>query len=159
MEEPQVDINSLLDITDIPGINDENLEVSEPLVLKEVKSNPENRGKDLEDDYVEVRKNMHFQSQMLFDAAQKFLESAKNADSPRHMEVFATLMGQMTTTNKELLKLHKDMKDITEESTNTKTIEAVYMSSPSDMLEENGSSYDVLYEKQEKEVEDASTKE
>lgn len=108
-------MTELLDLTDLPGVDGEEVVVYKPLELIEVESNPQNRTPDLEDDYTIVRKNMHFQQQMLMDAAKIFLETAKNADSPRHMEVFSTLMGQMTNTNKEILKLHKEMKDITSE--------------------------------------------
>jgi hypothetical protein len=96
-------------------VGGEELVVYKPLELQEVKSNPTNRAPDLESDYSDVRQNLHFQRQMIFDAAKIFLETAKNSDSPRHMEVFATLMGQMTTTNKEILKLHREMKEITSE--------------------------------------------
>lgn len=109
-------MSELLDVTDLPGMEGEEVVVYQPLQLKPVDSNPTNRTPDLESDYSVVRKNLHFQQQMLMDAAKIFLETAKNADSPRHMEVFATLMGQMTTTNKEILKLHKEMKDITSET-------------------------------------------
>ncbi|EQA7786691.1 terminase small subunit [Acinetobacter baumannii] len=110
-------MTEIMDLTILPGIDGEEIVTYQPLVLKEVESNPSNRTPDLESDYSVVRRNMHFQQQMLMDAAKIFLETAKNADSPRHMEVFATLMGQMTTTNKEILKLHKEMKDITNETT------------------------------------------
>ena len=153
-----LDINKLLDISDLPGIDGEEIKVYEPLQLVEVKSNPQNRTPDLEDDYGVVRRNMHFQQQMLMDAAKIFLETAKNADSPRHMEVFATLMGQMTTTNKEILKLHKEMKEITAEQIGTKggtpsqtNIEnaTIFMGSPADLMDEVGDSYEAQ-ERQEK---------
>ena len=145
-----LDFKQLLDISDLPGIEGEEIVVYEPLELQEVSSNPADRKPDLEDDYSIVRKNMHYQSQMLLDAAKIFLETAKNADSPRHMEVFATLMGQMTSTNKEMLKLHKEMKDITNETTSTKgdtpamniANANVFMGSPADMLEEYGDTYE-----------------
>ena len=147
-----LDINKLLDISDLPGIDGEEIKVYEPLQLVEVKSNPQNRTPDLEDDYGVVRRNMHFQQQMLMDAAKIFLETAKNADSPRHMEVFATLMGQMTTTNKEILKLHKDMKDITSEQVGTKGAvptgqmniqnATVFMGSPTELMDEIGDAYE-----------------
>ena len=149
----QLDINKLLNVSDIPGLTGDNTEIAiyQPLELTKVDSNIEDRAKDLENDYKEVRQNMHYQSQMLFDAAKIFLESAKNADSPRHMEVFAALMGQMTTTNKELLKLHKDMKDITEEKISKAQMksenEQVFYGSPSKMMQTHGSSFDVTYEK------------
>lgn len=156
----QLDIGKLLDISELPGIEGEEIEVYKPLELTPVESNPKDRAPDLEDDYTVVRRNMHYQSQMLMDAAKIFLETAKNADSPRHMEVFSTLMGQMTSTNKELLKMHKEMKDITAEQVGTKgspqqggttNIEnaTIFMGSPSDLMDEIGDSYEAQ-ERQEK---------
>ncbi|QFR56120.1 small terminase subunit protein [Serratia phage Muldoon] len=153
----QIDIAKLLDITDLPGLTGEEIQVYEKLELTEVKSNPNNRAPDLEDDYTVVRRNMHFQSQMLMDAAKIFLETAKNADSPRHMEVFSTLMGQMTKTNTELLKMHKEMKDITAEQVGTKggnnqapsmNIQnaTVFMGSPTELMDEVGDAYEAQEE-------------
>lgn len=147
----ELDIGKLMDISELPGIQGEEIAVYEPLQLVEVDSNPQNRTPDLEDDYTVVRRNMHYQSQMLMDAAKIFLETAKNADSPRHMEVFSTLMGQMTSTNKEILKMHKEMKDITSEQVTTKgnqqttnNIEnaTIFVGSPSDLMDEVGDSYE-----------------
>ncbi|QEG12859.1 putative terminase small subunit [Klebsiella phage vB_KpnM_Potts1] len=156
-----LDMSKLLDIDSLPGIEGEEIPVYEKLELVEVKSNPNDRKPDLEDDYSVVRKNLHFQQQMLMDAGKIFLETAKNADSPRHMEVFATLMGQMTTTNKEILKLHKEMKEITDEKVDTKgqgghqttNIEnaTIFMGSPSDLMDEIGDSYEAQ-ERLEKQV-------
>ncbi|BAQ22834.1 terminase small subunit [Edwardsiella phage PEi20] len=155
-----LDISKLMDISELPGVEGEEIEVYKPLELIPVESNPQNRTPDLEDDYEVVRRNMHFQSQMLMDAAKIFLETAKNADSPRHMEVFSTLMGQMTKTNTELLKMHKEMKEITAEQvgtskgqggTQTTNIEnaTIFMGSPSDLMDEIGDSYEAQ-ERQEK---------
>lgn len=68
------------------------------------------------------------------------------------MEVFATLMGQMTTTNREILKLHKDMKDITSEQVGTKGAiptgqmniqnATVFMGSPTELMDEIGDAYE-----------------
>lgn len=150
----ELNMHDLLDITDLPGVDGEELVVYEPLELKEVESNPNNRTVDLEDDYTVVRRNLHFQQQMLFDAAKIFLESAKNADSPRHMEVFSTLMGQMTNTNKELLKLHNEMKNITNEQTNVSKGDQpsgnqvniqnaqVFLGGPADLMEQEGDAFD-----------------
>lgn len=153
----QIDLSKLMDIGELPGLEGEEIQVYKPLELIPVESNPQNRTVDLESDYSGVRNSLNFQQQMLMDAAKIFLETAKNADSPRHMEVFATLMGQMTTTNKEILKLHKEMKDITTEQVGTKGTggtmninnATVYMSSPTDMMDEMGDSYEAQ-ERQEK---------
>ncbi|AZU98634.1 small terminase protein [Acinetobacter phage AB-Navy71] len=142
----------IMDCTDLPGMEGEELVVYKPLELEEVISNPTNRTPDLETDYSIVRKNMHFQQQMLMDAAKIFLETAKNADSPRHMEVFATLMGQMTTTNEKILKLHKEMKDITNETTTAGKGEEranvnienahVFVGGPTDMMDKFGDGFE-----------------
>lgn len=150
-----LNMEDLLNITDLPGVEGESLVVYQPLELKEVESNPKNRTDDLESDYIIVRKNMHFQQQMLMDAAKIFLETAKNADSPRHMEVFATLMGQMTTTNKEILKLHNEMKTITNEQVSVGKGEGnqpqgginiqnaqVFVGSPTDLMESEGDAFE-----------------
>lgn len=113
-------LDEILDYTDLPGVGGEELVVYKPLELTDVESNPNDRTLDLNADYAKVRRTLDHQQQMLFDAAKVMLETAKNADSPRHMEVFATLMGQMTTTSTQILKLHKEMKDITSESISTK---------------------------------------
>ena len=149
-----IDVSKFMDITDMPGVEGEDVVVYQPLELVDVDSNPNNRAVDLEDDYTVVRKNLHYQQQMIFDAAKIFLETAKNADSPRHMEVFATLMGQMTTTNKEILKLHGEMKNITNEQTNVqKSGEGngnvniqnaqVFLGSPSDLMDEVGDAFEM----------------
>lgn len=137
----ELNMNELLSFDGMPGLEEEQLErVHPPLVLREVASNPENRSVDIQNDYSAVRKNMHFQSQMIMDMAMIALENAKNAESPRHVEVFATLMGQMTHANKELLRIHKDMKDITDESmvVNQPTEAGegqVWYGSPEDLIE------------------------
>lgn len=148
-------MTEILDVSALPGI--EGQVVPEPgphlpLELVEVDSNPTNRTNDLESDYSAVRKNMHFQQQMLMNAATIFLETAKNADSPRHMEVFAALMGQMTTTNKEILKLHKEMKDITSETIKAGkaqdsqginiTNAQVFLGGPTDLMEQVGDAFE-----------------
>lgn len=165
MSDQILDISKMMDIGDLPGLTGEEIQVYQPLVLEDVKSNPKDRSPDLEDDYQTVRRNMHYQQQMMLDAAKIFLETAKNADSPRHMEVFATLMNQMTNGNKELLKLHKEMKDITAENVGTKggnqqgmNIENanIYVGSPTDMMDELGDSYEAQ-ERQEKIVNGTDT--
>lgn len=54
-------MQQILDCTDLPGMEGEELVVYQPLVLEEVQSNPTNRTPDLESDYAIVRKNLHFQ--------------------------------------------------------------------------------------------------
>lgn len=144
----QVDINELLDVSKIPGFDSGDvIPAYEPLELRDVKSNPENRYVDLETDYTTVRQNLYYQQQMLLDAAKIFLETAKNSESPRHMEVFSALMGQMTVSNREMIKVHKDMRDITDEKTandQNQTQQHQYFSSPADRMKRFGSSFDAI---------------
>lgn len=137
-----IDVSKLLDISDLPNIEGEEIPIYPPLELKTVRSNLENRRPDLDSDYSIARQNLHFQSQMILDAAKVYLETAKNSESPRHMEVFAALMGQFTNVNKEILKLHKEIKDIDPkpvvETSQPKTV----LGSPLDMMDQFGDSYE-----------------
>lgn len=131
------------DGVELPGFKDEEVLTHEPLQLVDVVSNPDNRATDVDHDYAYVRQALHHQSQMIMDMAQVALASAKASDSPRHVEVFAALMSQMTNSNKEILKIHKEMNEVkpggagivdqTESSGfgSAKTI----MTSPEDMVE------------------------
>lgn len=107
-----LDFSQLKDLSGIDGLNGEDVQMHPPLVLHEPSSNPNNRKVDQDDDYELVRRNLHFQSQMMLDMAKIALENAKNVDNPQHVAVFATLMGQMTNANKEILKMHKEMKEL-----------------------------------------------
>ena len=63
-------------------------------------------------------------------------------------------MGQMTNTNKELLKLHNEMKNITNEQTNvSKGVQPsgnqvniqnaqVFLGGPADLMEQEGDAFD-----------------
>lgn len=119
-------ISELLDVTGLPVIDDENMPVVyEPTVLVDIESNPSNRAKDLEDDYSKTRKNLDHQHQMLMAMSKIALENAKNSESPKHVEAFVSLMNSMSNVNKEILKVHREMGAITNESTNTKNKEPV----------------------------------
>ncbi|WWS25322.1 hypothetical protein vBKpnAMK6_00378 [Klebsiella phage vB_Kpn_AM_K6] len=59
MSDLQLDMAKLLDIEGIPGIEGQEIPVYEKLELVEVKSNPNDRKPDLEDDYSVVRKNLN----------------------------------------------------------------------------------------------------
>ena len=147
-------MNLLTNIDDLPGVDGEEVIVYQPLELIEVDSNPVERTHDLQTDYSTTRQQMHFANQMLLDAAKVALENAKNGDGPRHMEVFASLMGQYSGSSKDLLKLHKDMKDITSEQTTAKgvaqgttnqqmNIGQVFVGSPNDLMDTIGDAFSI----------------
>lgn len=147
----ELDMSELLNVDNLPGLENE-VAIVEPLELVARESNPTNRNVDLGEDYSNVRQMLYFQQQMLMEAAKVSLEQARGSEAPRVMEVFATLMGQMTSTNKELLRIHKDMKDITSEQTKveagkqTQNITAtnVFVGTPADLMGKVGSQYDSI---------------
>lgn len=149
------DVNSLMDITNIPGIDlDETMPVVyEPTVLEPVSSNPAERSIDLQADYSAVRENLHHQQQMLMAMAKIALENAKNSESPKHVEVFTQLMGTMANTTKSIIAMHKEMASITNEATVVKKdasqsagmhIEnaTVFVGTPADLMALEGSQSD-----------------
>jgi len=150
-------INDAMDLVGIPGLN-ESAEGSliEPLELKEIESNLDLVSEDFRTDYELVRQSYHYQQQMILDAAQIALQNAKENDAPRAMEVFSTLMSMWSSTNKELLKMHKEIKEIqkrqepTEVATvnNTQTNNNIMIGTPADLLREFGSQFDQTIKEQ-----------
>lgn len=150
MSDLGLDMNALksFDSLGLPGSFDaEEERVSyDPLVLTPVESHPEDRSLDLQRDYDEARRAIHYQNQMMMDAAKIYLELAKNSESPRFLQAFNGLMQQMSNNNKDLLNIHKDMKKITEtpqakkQETPTAPVNIqnanVFMGSPSDLMDE-----------------------
>lgn len=117
----EFNLQELLDISGLPISDDENMPVVyEPTVLVDIESRPLDRSKDLEDDYTKTRKYFDYQQQMLMAMGKIALENAKNSESPKHVDAFVNLMNSMTTVNKEILKVHREMGAITNENTNTK---------------------------------------
>lgn len=146
----ELDMAQLLSLNDVPGAaQDEDVQESPHPVLEliPVQSHPGNRPADIEVDYATVRQNMHFQQQMIFDMAKICLENAKNSESPRFVDTFSNLMGQFSALNEKMLKMHKDMKDISEakpaEDKPTVNIENanVYMS-PTELMASHGDAFD-----------------
>ena len=151
-------INDAMDLVGIPGLN-ESAEVAliEPLELKEIESNLDLVSEDFRVDYELVRQSYHYQQQMILDAAQIALQNAKENDAPRAMEVFSTLMSMWSSTNKELLKMHKEIKEIqkrqepTEQAAtvnNTQNNNNIMIGTPADLLREFGSQFDQTIKEQ-----------
>ena len=150
-------INEVMELTGIPGLNDSSeVALIEPLELKEIESNLDLVSEDFRVDYELVRQSYHYQQQMILDAAQIALQNAKENDAPRAMEVFSTLMSMWSSTNKELLKMHKEIKEIqkrqepTEVATvnNTQTNNNIMIGTPADLLREFGSQFDQTIKEQ-----------
>ena len=72
---------------------------------------------DLKKDYLTVRKNLREILKTGADAIDSLLTVAKESDSPRAYEVAAQLIKAVADVNKDLLDIHKKVKDIQEEET------------------------------------------
>lgn len=149
----ELDMKSLLDIGNMPGMDFEDtpVVVYEPTVLVDVTSHPTERAKDLETDYHIAREALNKQMQMMTAMAAISLENAKNSESPKVVESFVKLMTAMTANTKEILRVHKEMEAITSEKTNTKQVQpqensqginienaTVFVGTPSELMLKEG---------------------
>ncbi|AKR16104.1 terminase small subunit [Citrobacter phage IME-CF2] len=151
-----LNLQELLNIDSLPGgvESGEDVVVYEKLELKPVESHPADRKPDLEEDYSLARRTAHYMNQMIMDMAEIALHNAKNSESPRHVEVFTGLMNQLNSSNMGLMKIHKEMREITEEKTTTSPGEksgggemnienaTVFVGSPTELMQKYGSAYD-----------------
>ena len=67
---------------------------------------------DSDTDFQYARENLYNLIERGTDGLEELLEIAKQSEHPRAFEVVQQTIGQLTTTNKELLNLHKTKKDI-----------------------------------------------
>lgn len=67
------------------------------------------------DDYEFVRKNLKQIIETNVKAMERLTKLASESESPRTFEVMSTYMKQMVEANESLMKLHKEVKDITEQ--------------------------------------------
>lgn len=152
-----LNLQELLNIDSLPGSVEtgEDVVVYEKLELVDVQSHPADRKPDLEEDYSLARKTAHHMNQMIMDMAEIALHNAKNSESPRHVEVFTSLMNQLNVSNIGLMKIHKEMREITEEKTTTTGTEkpagggemnienaTVFVGSPTELMQKYGSAYE-----------------
>lgn len=68
------------------------------------------------DDYEFVRKNLKQIIETNVKAMERLTKLASESESPRTFEVMSTYMKQMVEANESLMKLHKDVKDITNQA-------------------------------------------
>ena len=67
---------------------------------------------DSESDFQYARENLYNLIERGTDGLEELIEIAKQSEHPRAFEVVQQTIGQLTTTDKELLNLHKTKKDI-----------------------------------------------
>ena len=90
---------------------------------------------DYEKDYTVVRKNLKELIDIGEEAIDGILNVAKNGDSPRAYEVAGQIIKTVSEMNKDLIDLHKKVKEIskTELVTNNTTNNSIYVGSTSEL--------------------------
>ena len=99
---------------------------------KEIKDLTKN---DAEQDYNKIRKNLYGLMGTGKEAIDGILKVATEGDSPRAYEVVAQLLNTVSTINKDLMDLHKQVKEVNKEENvyNNNTTNAIYVGSTSDL--------------------------
>jgi endonuclease III-like uncharacterized protein len=90
---------------------------------------------DAEQDYNKIRKNLYGLMGTGKEAIDGILKVATEGDSPRAYEVVAQLLNTVSTINKDLMDLHKQVKEVNKEENvyNNNTTNAIYVGSTSDL--------------------------
>ena len=105
----------MYDMDDIDNLLDEVLgivEIPKREVTKVERVVPAITDDDSETDFQYARENLYNLIERGTDGLEELLEIAKQSEHPRAFEVVQQTIGQLTTTNKELLNLHKTKKDM-----------------------------------------------
>ena len=103
-------------------------------VVKVKKVKPPINGQDEDTDFQYARENLYNLIERGQDGLEELLEIAKQSEHPRAFEVVGQMIDKLTTTNKELLNLHKTKKDIqTEKSGPTKVTNALFVGSTTEL--------------------------
>ncbi len=122
-------ISEALDIE--TPVSKTDIEIKKP---KEIEVSPDD---DLNKDYISVRRNLKDLIQTGTGAIDGILNVASEGEHPRAYEVAAQLIKVVTDTNKELMDLHKKVKDIQKDDVkltqNNTTNNAIYVGSTNDL--------------------------
>ena len=103
-------------------------------IVKVEKVKPPINGQDEDTDFQYARENLYNLIERGQDGLEELLEIAKQSEHPRAFEVVGQMIDELTTTNKELLNLHKTKKDIqTEKSGPTKVTNALFVGSTTEL--------------------------
>jgi len=123
-------ISDALDISK-EEIVESNIEIKKP---KEIQVLPDD---DLTKDYITVRRNLKDLIKTGSGAIDGILNVASEGEHPRAYEVAAQLIKVVTETNRELMDLHKKVKDIEKDDVkltqNNTTNNAIYVGSTNDL--------------------------
>ena len=102
-------------------------------ITKVEKVKPSINGQDEDTDFQYARENLYNLIERGQDGLEELLEIAKQSEHPRAFEVVGQMIDKLTTTNKELLNLHKTKKDIKTEKGPTSVTNALYVGSTADL--------------------------
>ena len=103
-------------------------------VVKVEKVKPPINGQDEDTDFQYARENLYNLIERGQDGLEELIEIAKQSEHPRAFEVVGQLIDKLTTTNKELLNLHKTKKDIqTEKGGPTNVTNALFVGSTAEL--------------------------
>ena len=103
-------------------------------VVKAERVDPAATADDSDQDFQYARENLYNLIERGQDGLDELLEIAKASQHPRAFEVVGQLVDKLTTTNKELLNLHKSKKDIkTEKGGPTSVNNNLFVGSTADL--------------------------
>ena len=103
-------------------------------IVKVEKVKPPVNGEDEDTDFQYARENLYNLIERGQDGLEELLEIAKQSEHPRAFEVVGQMIDKLTTTNKELLTLHKTKKDIkTENGGPTNVTNALFVGSTAEL--------------------------
>ena len=103
-------------------------------IVKVEKVKPPVNGEDEDTDFQYARENLYNLIERGQDGLEELIEIAKQSEHPRAFEVVGQMIDKLTTTNKELLNLHKINKDIkTEKGGPTNVTNALFVGSTAEL--------------------------
>ena len=103
-------------------------------IVKVENVKPPINGEDEDTDFQYARENLYNLIERGQDGLDELLEIAKQSEHPRAFEVVGQMIDKLTTTNKELLNLHKVKKDIkTEKGGPTNVTNALFVGSTAEL--------------------------
>ena len=102
-------------------------------IVKVENIKPPINGEDEDTDFQYARENLYNLIERGQDGLDELLEIAKQSEHPRAFEVVGQMIDKLTTTNKELINLHKTKKDITTEKGPTNVTNALFVGSTAEL--------------------------
>ena len=116
--------------------------LNEVLEIVDSTTNLPERIKPVVDNHYEANTDFHYTRENLYniiergqDAMEGLLQVAQETEHPRAYEVVGQLMDKLTTANKELINLHKQIKDIrnSDDKTPHNVTNALFVGSTADL--------------------------